>query len=351
MNCNNCNFINPGGARFCAKCGNDMIANSLYAGVVDQNQIYSSRQSAWIYFRAICFVMALQFLVAIVIGTMAVLNGDSGNGILDNMVVTLFVMLLMQMCFFVSVLSGGVEPLKKIKYRLHLNVKLLLVSFAMWAVAFVAFLSTNVYFGAFLDSIGYKSSSLEMNTPLEAVLGLFVIGIVAPITEELVFRFGILEGFRQKGYLKAVLLSGLAFALMHMNPEQTFYQFLLGVVCAMAAFKSNSIVPAILIHAFNNLFSFVVGQWAWFNESLEHLFNQTWFVLVAILLFVAGVFVTLKLANLCQKFGNPKPNVSSVEKSLSNQSTSSCGTMLYCTTLGICVLFWILTFAIAMSGK
>ncbi|MCL1953514.1 MAG: CPBP family intramembrane metalloprotease, partial [Firmicutes bacterium] len=279
MNCKICNFKNNFDANFCGNCGAIMQTNNenntQQSQSTPQISVYTPTQSAWIFAKAIGFIIALQFAIAIFV---IVFSIGTDTNILESMLVNLVIMILIQVMFFVAVLSSGTSKFRLIKQRLYISPKLLLIAISMWIIAFISFLSTNVYFGIFLESIGYTSTALVFSTPLEFFLGLLVICFIAPITEELVFRFGILEGFKNKGGVKAVLISSFAFAMMHMNPEQTFYQFLLGVVCGIATFKSNSIIPAIIIHACNNLFSFLITDWVWFNEILVYLFSQGWFV-------------------------------------------------------------------------
>lgn len=369
MNCKVCNHNNPDDAQFCANCGKRIESDfeAIYGNTPSSasassttsssstsyrvpSGIFAPKQSTWIHFRAIAFVIGIQFVLAFFVASAP--SSDDKNP-LDNMMLNLVFMFLMQMCFLGAVLASGTQRVKLIKRRFYISPKLLLISLAMWAVAFIAFLSTNVYFGAWLQHIGYKSSELDMNTAAEIIVGIFVIGIIAPICEELVFRFGVLEGFRDKGFIKAVLISALAFALMHMNPEQTFYQFLLGAVCAVAAYKSNSILPAMIIHSANNLFSFATMGWDGFNNGLETMFNQGWFVIIAIILFVAGIYAILKLGKLCQKYGNPNsklpPNIHPILSSYQIARDKTTTITLYCITLGICTLFWILQFATAMG--
>ncbi|MDR1138374.1 MAG: CPBP family intramembrane metalloprotease [Clostridiales bacterium] len=360
MNCKICNYNNRSNASFCANCGQALAIDNLQSGATGGtlslktgqskyiNSIYTPTQGAWIFFKAIGFVMGLQILAGFVVAFFAVgADVSDATDLLQNMSVQLIIMFFMQVAFFVAVWSSGSRPLGLIRHRLYLNYRLVLLGVAMWAVAFVAFLSTNVYFGAFLEHIGYESSGLVMDTVGDRILGAIVIVLVAPICEELVFRFGLLEGLRESGYVKAILFSSLAFALMHMNPEQTFYQFLLGVVCGIAVYKSKSILMGSIIHACNNLFSLFVQDWVWFNDTLVDLFNQGWFVIVAIALFVLGGLVIVQLGKLCSKYGNPhvEPALSNPRVSYHSQSTA---VLVYSITLAFCIGMWVLAFVLAV---
>lgn len=82
----------------------------------------------------------------------------------------------------------------------------------------------------------------------------FLLVLVAPITEELLFRGLILRGFLKrysKG--KAVLLSALLFALFHVNPWQMIGAFVIGSILGWWFVRTGSLLPCIIGHAAYNL--------------------------------------------------------------------------------------------------
>ncbi len=88
---------------------------------------------------------------------------------------------------------------------------------------------------------------------IEPSFGLILlIVLVAPITEELMFRGYVQEYFR--GRLKAewaILMSALIFSLFH--PIQLFPQvFIAGVFLSYLREASGSILPGIVVHVLNN---------------------------------------------------------------------------------------------------
>jgi len=80
-----------------------------------------------------------------------------------------------------------------------------------------------------------------------------VLVVVAPLTEELLFRGLILRGFMQRyGTVAAVLLSTLLFALIHVNPYQFASAILGGVFLAWLFVRTRSLWPCIIAHALFN---------------------------------------------------------------------------------------------------
>jgi uncharacterized protein len=82
---------------------------------------------------------------------------------------------------------------------------------------------------------------------------IFLLVIVAPVTEELLFRGIILRGLLSRHRpAVAVGLSSLLFALVHLNPWQFISAFWLGVVFGWFYLRTGSINICILGHAISN---------------------------------------------------------------------------------------------------
>ena len=84
--------------------------------------------------------------------------------------------------------------------------------------------------------------------------------IVAPIGEEIVFR-GFLQKFLEKYWkdiTRAVLVTSLFFAMIHFNPFWTIQIYLLGVILGFLAWKTNSVIPSIVLHIINNGSAFIL---------------------------------------------------------------------------------------------
>lgn len=85
----------------------------------------------------------------------------------------------------------------------------------------------------------------------------FVIGILAPLAEELVFRGAILRyllDIRVNTWV-AIILSAVLFSLAHLNPAQMVHAFLIGILLGWMYSKTDSIVPCLILHCFNNIAS------------------------------------------------------------------------------------------------
>lgn len=130
----------------------------------------------------------------------------------------------------------------------------------------------------------------------------FTLVVVAPVTEELLFRGIILRGFlgRFKPWM-AIFLSAMLFAVMHMNPWQTLPPFVLGVIFGWFYLRTGSLWPCIVGHALNN-FLFLILTTApfglWLPSTAEDWrrveFQPWWFDVLGAGLLLAGIWLFRK---------------------------------------------------------
>lgn len=88
--------------------------------------------------------------------------------------------------------------------------------------------------------------------PAAAFLFILNITVIAPITEEIVFRGIIMNLLRRFGDSFALLLSSLLFAAVHMNLLQMPNAFIMGLVIGYFTLCTGSLWTGICIHILNN---------------------------------------------------------------------------------------------------
>lgn len=120
--------------------------------------------------------------------------------------------------------------------------------------------------------------------------------ILAPIFEELILRGVILDGFL-KSYnpRKAILLSAFAFGLFHLNPWQFVPAFIGGLYLGWIYYRTQSIIPCIVIHSVNNLTVFLMLVYDP-NFTLTKFFDGNMIsyfltILISIIIFTLGIRV------------------------------------------------------------
>ncbi|MBN1517426.1 CPBP family intramembrane metalloprotease [Candidatus Sumerlaeota bacterium] len=95
------------------------------------------------------------------------------------------------------------------------------------------------------------------------IIVLLAIGIMAPVLEEIIFRGCIFTELRRTVPLPAALvLQAVAFGLIHLNPLQTAYATLLGLLLGVVYMWFRSIWAAMLLHICFNSFSVIFNRLA-----------------------------------------------------------------------------------------
>ena len=90
--------------------------------------------------------------------------------------------------------------------------------------------------------------------------GYIVVGLLAPLTEEMVFRGAVLKVLLQwkKNPWVGITISAVFFALIHMNPVQMPHAFLVGLLLGWMYYRTDSIVPGVVYHWVNNTVAYVM---------------------------------------------------------------------------------------------
>lgn len=205
----------------------------------------------------------------------------------------------------------------------------------------------NVY-DSFLTSIGVKEQTLpiSLDSPLKLIYLIFSLGILAPISEEFVFRGIIFSGLKEKGLKNAVLISSLLFMLMHLSLHQTIYQFLLGIVLAMIYYYTQNIFASILVHFINNTFVLLIN---YFSPSFfDYRFLTVNYIILALVLFVVGVIIIYNLLRVLKhKNENKYKNSGFTNKVIEakNQTTNQAKTKSLYLPISLIfgVLMWIIS--------
>lgn len=92
-------------------------------------------------------------------------------------------------------------------------------------------------------------SDIMMDTIVIPLPGMILAMAVMPaIGEELFFRGLIFSGYKNIEIKKACLMTGFFFGLMHLDGQQFFYAFAMGVIFCYFVYKTHSIFASMLSH-------------------------------------------------------------------------------------------------------
>lgn len=155
---------------------------------------------------------------------------------------------------------------RKFDMKPGLFFKLLLMCLPMmWAGSvFGSMLSMVLSNGEATDRV----ADLAMQTNIWNVVFLVIVG---PIFEEWMFRKQLIDHTRKYGEKTAILLSGLAFGLFHMNLFQFFYAFLLGVMFGYIYMRTSKLRYSTAMHMIINFNGGVLAPWILTRVDLDQL--------------------------------------------------------------------------------
>lgn len=125
----------------------------------------------------------------------------------------------------------------------------------------------------------------EFDMILRDRYGYFVVGLLVPLAEELVFRGAILRSllkWNSRPWV-AILISAVLFSAAHMNPAQIPHTLLIGLLLGWLYYRTDSIVPGVVFHWVNNTVAYVLYNF-YPNPDLKlvDLFGSQQHVLMAV---------------------------------------------------------------------
>lgn len=141
--------------------------------------------------------------------------------------------------------------------RLKAPIAFAWISFGMLACC-VCQIAMNFIILFFKSVFKISSDPAEMLKPdsiFSCVLSVIAIAVVPAICEEFAMRCCSLQLLKRYGKGFGVVAVSIVFGLLHGNFSQFIFAFLIGLILGFVTVKTDSIVPAVFIHALNNGFS------------------------------------------------------------------------------------------------
>lgn len=134
---------------------------------------------------------------------------------------------------------------------------------------------------------------MESLTGGNFIINLIMVAVFAPIFEEWLCRGMVLRGLLGNGTrpFRAIIISALFFAIIHLNPWQALPAFVLGCLFGYVYYRTGSLRLTMLMHCVNNTTALVIGH----IDSLKDFDNwmdllgpvHYWIVFAACTLFLA----------------------------------------------------------------
>lgn len=121
----------------------------------------------------------------------------------------------------------------------------------------------------------------------DTVFVLLVYCVCPAVLEEFVFRGIILSEYKKYGAWCSIIISSALFSMMHFSMRDFLAYFACGIILACVAYVTRSVLPCIIMHLLNNVFSLFFEKYMW--EMIDKPDNA------AIFIFVSGSLVLFLL--------------------------------------------------------
>lgn len=167
---------------------------------------------------------------------------------------------------------------EKLEYRSLIYMIPLAISLSLSLNIILGFILTNI------ESNEVSNSLLEISENISIYISVFIVGLITPITEEILFRGFMYDGIKlvSNKYV-AIILTAMIFAITHGNIEQGIYALVVGLFFGYILEKYKNILYTIVIHCAMN------GVVAIFQKDLENITeikSQLFLLIIMIIVFI-----------------------------------------------------------------
>lgn len=214
--------------------------------------------------------------------------------IYDGTVFTIYLYLIPVLLY--AAVSRG-RCLEDIPFRpMRFSTVLLVILFTMLLLPVMTWLNMV----SMLFSENYVAQDMQTMGEESFWKNLFFVAFLPAVVEEYTVRGVFFHGYRPAGILKAALVSGLLFGVMHLNLNQFCYAAVLGFVFAMLVEATGSIFSSMFAHFLINLNSVVLLELQrWLTESgvmeyAEEVSEQQAYVSAGCEMIITGVSYSIK---------------------------------------------------------
>ena len=242
--------------------------------------------------------MLLSLLIAIIFGSgiVSILklvfpNIETTNISLLSMLVSTLMMVL-PVIIYLCINKLSIRQRLRIN-KISLNTLFSIIIISIGFIIIIDELDRIIYvlFGS-PDFLGELVEQLKITSVYHGLLIILTTVIVAPVVEEFLFR-GYLQKVLEDSWediTKAILVTSLFFALIHLNPYWIVQIYLLGMLLGYLSWRTNSIIPGIILHGLNNGFAVALNNaenvFNRYYDWHEHV-NPLW-IFIAIILIIFG---------------------------------------------------------------
>ncbi len=164
----------------------------------------------------------------------------------DNIIFSLLfsqlIVIIPVACFFLfgKISWNEIGPFRKIK----ISTILMVILFTYLIMPLITTINIATLF--FTDNTAMELSNSILEMPF--IISFFMIAILAPLSEELIFRGVFYSGYKKNNIWVGAILSGIIFGFMHLNFNQMCYALVIGVLFAFLIEATGSIWSSVIAH-------------------------------------------------------------------------------------------------------
>lgn len=182
--------------------------------------------------------------------------GSSGGGF--NAFHIFFILSLASFLFFLIllILRPEKDPVEYFKGRKMISTTVISL------LSVIPIIAVGALIMGFMGEIGAGESPTlveGVEKPIDMVLAGMAIVVIAPLIEELLFRGYLYDQIGKRfSPLLTILITGALFAGAHLSPVTFIPILMMGMLMGWLRYRSDSIVPPLILHCANNLVGLIV---------------------------------------------------------------------------------------------
>lgn len=187
----------------------------------------------------------------------------------SGLFITEYIIILLPILLYLKMRGYSIRNILRLN-RISLKQIMYVIFIALFSYPVAVFFN---YIGIIIMSkFGeFMPSSVPIpTTPIEFLIGFFLIALTPGICEETMFRGMIMNSYSSLGRKKAIVYSAILFGIFHFNVQNLLGPIFLGILFGILVYKTNSIFASIIGHATNNSIALCIG---FFTNNMEQTIN------------------------------------------------------------------------------
>lgn len=244
--------------------------------------------------------LAIPLLLYIPIAILSIIFGFSTNHPLVYSIISFFSIVIM---YFIVLKDYEIEMKKQIIIDIDLLKALIPMLLAVIGLSIVLSEFDNILRGILpvnSETVKYFKNLIGGGISLKG--SILSAAIVAPLSEEILFKSVVLKGLVQNYSIKkSIIISSILFSVVHLNPWQLLGAFVWALFSGWLFIKTNSLILCILGHSLNNsiqyfmiyLFGMSIPGYTTEMDIVQH--QPIWFDILGVFILSFSILLLSKI--------------------------------------------------------